>query len=205
MKRLSLLFLICLPLIVAGGRDIEMNSLMDSASGYIDITVESNVNRLFFKYDLNEGCLTLSDRIRTAFVNDTAFQIIRIPVKEFRSTNQLAYRDFLELVRAEEYPFLEITIPEKPVPLDQTRELLVLNGVSLTFTGVTRYYDVRSRIEVLNAETNRRLLTGIIRIKLTDFDIDPPVKWAGLVRVRDEIIVKFGFCVKDVIKVPLKI
>lgn len=204
MKRVFLLFLICFPFAAAGDWDKDFNSLTDSSSGYIDITVESNVNRLFFKYDLKGGCLTMSDRIKTNFGPDTAFYIIRVPVKEFRSTNQLAYRDFLDLVRAEEYPYLEIAVPEKPVPLSLPGEPVILNDVAVTFTGVTRYYNVRSRIENHDGETDNRLLTGIIRIKLTDFDIDPPVKLAGLVKVRDEIIVKFGFCVRDIIKVPLK-
>jgi len=31
---------------------------------------------------------------------------------------------------------------------------------------------------------------------LTDHEIAPPVKWLGLVKVKNEIIVKFGLCFK---------
>jgi len=202
MRRVIILLLLCFPVIEAGSRDNDRNPLPGSPSGYIDITVESNVNRLFFKYDLKDACLTLSPALKTAIGSDPGMPVIRVPVKEFRSTNQMAYRDFLELVRAEEFPYLEIAVPDRPLPLNNEGHSVSLDGVAVTFTGVTRHYNISGKIE--ERDGDNRLLTGIIRIKLTDFDIDPPVKWAGLIRVRDEIIVKFGFCIRDMKIVPVK-
>jgi len=194
MVKAFLILVFWLPLVAGADLNSENRSTPDNPAGFIDITVESNINRLFFKYDLKGVCLTLNDRIKTAYAHDTTFSAIRVPVKEFRSTNQMAYRDFLELVRSEEYPVLEIVIPDKPVARYDSGSELKLNGVAVTVAGVTRLYDVSCTIE---KSENNRLLTGIIIIKLTDFDIDPPVKWAGLVKVRNEIIVKFGLCIRN--------
>ena len=202
MRKKVLILILLAPFLSGMVRTDGVKAGKPGDAGYIDITVESNVNRLYFKYDLEGMCLTLKNVLKTAYANDTSFSAIRVPVKEFRSTNQMAYRDFLELVRSEEYPNQEIVIPDNHVyPYDSGSEVK-LNGVAVKVAGVTRFYNINCKIEGTNE--NSRLLTGTIRIKLTDFDIEPPVKWAGLVRVRNEIIVKFGLCIRNSPEVRVK-
>jgi hypothetical protein len=38
---------------------------------------------------------------------------------------------------------------------------------------------------------------GTLKVRLTDLEIEPQVKYFGLVKIRDEVIVKFGFSYKD--------
>jgi hypothetical protein len=202
MKRKLLILFFCAPLLAAWNNKYDKKPGKESHSGFINITVESNVNKLFFKYELKSLCITVTDRVKTSTVLDTSVSIIRVPVKEFRSTNLFVYKEFLELLKAEAYPYLEIGIPQTPASLYQTDGSVVLKGISVTVAGLSRYYDINCTVDRIDNDT--RFLNGILRIKLTDLEIEPPVKWSGLVRVRNEIIVKFGICINNFFESKVK-
>jgi hypothetical protein len=67
--------------------------------------------------------------------------------------------------------------------------------VTISIAGVSKKYDITGRIEDLNS--NDHLLVGTINISLADLEIEPPVKFFGLVKIKDEVIVKFGISLKD--------
>lgn len=165
---------------------------MEPTTGYIDITVESNVNRLFFKYAMDEVCLSLTGSTLQNINGDSAPAMITVPVREFKCTNKMAYNDFLTLLKEGQYPEMTITIPQKVIPRIYSTDSVVLNDVLISIAGVSKKYDIECKIENLN--TDDQFLIGTAKIRLSDLEIEPPVKSFGLVKVRDEIIVKFGFC-----------
>jgi hypothetical protein len=62
-------------------------------------------------------------------------------------------------------------------------------AVMITIAGVTREYDVECVIQ--NCGTHY-ILRGSKAVRLTDFNLAPPEKLSGLVKVKDEIKVSFG-------------
>jgi len=193
-KILLILILFSFVLVSFMGDDGLKYGTTDHSFGFIDITVETNFNRLFFRYDLKEWCLSVADATEPEYVHNTSVSRINIPVKDFKCTNQFVYRDFLALLKVDQFPNLEITIPQNPDIISYTEDSVILNGISFTVAGVSKKYDIDCEIEKVDNEN--QILNGTIRVKLTDLEIDPPVKWLGLVKVKNEIIVKFGFCFK---------
>lgn len=165
----------------------------DNTAGFIDITVETNINKLFFKYDIKDWCLSVTGSLVKGTDNDISVSRIVVPVKDFKCTNNFVYKDFLTLIKAEQYPYLEIAIPQHPELIYSSDSFVLLKDVSITVAGVSRKYDIPCYVDK-QADGNR-ILYGKALLNLTDLKIDPPVKFAGLVKVRDEIIVKFGFCI----------
>ncbi len=195
MKKKLLILILLAPLLSGMVPTDGVKSGKPGDAGYIDITVESNVNRIFFKYNINEWCLSVPGASKTSIGSDTSVSLIRVPVKDFKSTSLFVYRDFLALLKADEFPYLEIAVPQSPGTVHNTDGSYILKGVSVTVAGVTNKYDILCHIE--KDDNQSRLLSGTLRIKLTDLEIDPPVKLSGLVKVRNEIIVKFGFCIRN--------
>lgn len=174
--------------------DAEL-TVVKPAIGYIDITVESNVNKLYFKYALNQICLSINVETLQSRSDDTSNARIIVPVNEFTCTNKLAYRDFLTLLKSNQYPNITIAIPQKVLVQKQSTDSVILHDVLINIAGVSRKYDINYSIE--NANGKDSFLVGTTKIKLTDLNIEPPQKSFGLVKVKNEIIVKFGFCLKD--------
>lgn len=192
----SLIVLLLVPLITGFTREARIKEGTGPPVGYIDIIVESNANRLFFKYNLNEGCLPVGGGIQPAGEEENASPVIfSIPVKDFQCANDLVYRDFLTLLKANQYPLMKIVIPQESFYQLGKDNSSTLHGVIITIAGVSKDYDIICTID--DRRDNSSILNGTARIMLTDLKIEPPVKFLGLVKVKDEIIVNFGFCLED--------
>jgi hypothetical protein len=193
MKRtlLILIILSCFPL--AGFRfDDGKHGGEVLTDGFIDITVESNINRMFFSYPLTG--LSLHDAGDTGNINAEAVNIT-VPVKDFRCENATAYHDFVSLLKADQYPDLSITIPHDELIQYPRKEYVTIHNLVINIAGVSKKYDIICRAENLNSEDS--FLMGTLKVRLTDLEIEPPVKYFGLVKIKDEVIVKFGFSYKD--------
>jgi hypothetical protein len=167
----------------------------NSSTGFIDITVLSNIDKQFFQYNLSQQCLSIAKEPGTGYITGASASSIKIPVEEFKCTNKFAYKDFLTLLKAEKYPYLEIDIPASPGKKFNTDDSLILKGVTITVAGVSNQYDINCKI--VKGDNENQILGGSTRIKLTDLDIAPPVRLFGLVKVKNEITINFEFCLKS--------
>ena len=194
MKQYRLISLLLLIIPASIGASERTSDKTDNPTGFIDILVQSNINRLVFNYDLYKNCIKSKQGTKTNYEYDSSAFRIMIPVRDFRCRNKSVYNDFLTLLKADQFPFLEIKIPENMGIYISENKSGILHNVTITVAGVSRNYDIDYSIE--NTGTGNEILLGLSHLRLTDFGLEPPVKFSGLVKVRDEIIVKFGFCLK---------
>lgn len=195
MKNLLRSFVVFFLVIINTGFDYDsFSEKKENSSGFINIIVESNINRMLFEYDFNERHSRANQEISKSFVNKI-FSRVKVPLKEFKCPNKIMYRDFLDLLKAEQFPYLEIYLPPKPDDLSGDYDSFILPDVMITVGGVSRSYNIRCNI--LHPDQNSAFLAGYARIKLSDLDIDPPTRFSGLIKVKNEIIVKFGFYLTD--------
>jgi len=196
MRRLLLILTLCFPGLVGFSPDYGLKSgKTSSSSGFIDITVLSNIGKQFFQYNLKQQCLSFTEEPGTEYVPGTSVSRILIPVKEFNCTNRLAYEDLQTLLKAEHYPNLEIKIPHNLSIKYDTDDSAILKGVSITVAGVSKQFDISCKID--KVDNAKQILNGTTRIKLTDLEIVPPVRLLGLVKVYNEIIIDFELCLKS--------
>lgn len=166
----------------SAGRNKEKN---DGCINYIIINGESNVNRFSFSYT------TSSSDFGNPFLYPSLpyGNEINIPVRDFEPSNPLMYNDFLTNLNEQEYP----TITIKFSNLEQNKgRVPVLNpnyAIMITIAGVTREYNVECVIQNCG---NQYILRGSKEVRLTDFNLAPPEKLSGLVKVKDEFKVSFG-------------
>lgn len=174
-----LLFLLLIPL--AGSSGGDRPGIDSPVAGYIDITVESNVNKVLFTYPITEENITPAG-------NHSADIIV--PVRDFRCNNKMAYKDFVTLLKAKEYPDIKITIPGDIIEKLRQHETVTLNNVMIDIAGVKKEYDIVCKPEKGKHQEN--LFTGTILVALNDLNINPPEKYFGMVKIKDKVIVKFG-------------
>jgi hypothetical protein len=196
MKTLKLILFLLLTTSISNVTGEGNSDDTNHTAGFIDIIVQSNINRLVFKYDLRGKCLFSANGIKTKYTNDTSGLRISIPVSDFQIRNQSAYKDFLTLLKSDQFPYLQIEIPQNPGIFIPENGSGILKNVTVTVAGVSKKYDIDCSIE--KTGTENEILLGLSHIRLTDFEIEPPVKFSGLIKVRDEIIVKFGFCMQNI-------
>jgi len=157
----------------------------------ISIEGSTNINRFSFLYD--DSPIT-SDPVETEYSNEEDSTVdFKIPLQSFDGSIPAMKSDFLELLKADEYP-------EVVVAIDRDRfncgGELTAENVSLTVTlaGIRKAIPA-DFISYVNDE--KLILSGSTKFLLSDFKLDPPQKALGLIHVRNEVFIKFDIVIED--------
>ena len=176
------IFLLCTTQIFTQSRNPV--SYYKDCNSYILINGGSNISTFSFTYSTS----SLSDAWQIIEIKDTGFLSVAVPVREFEASNSLMYDDFLKLIKASEFPFLKIILPKELLKEAYKTERTSYPEIEIMLAGVTRIYRIDCNLYNCG---NNLFIQGLKTIKLSDFNIQPPVKLNGLVKVKDEIEVNF--------------
>ncbi len=117
---------------------------------------------------------------------------VRVPVQAFDCGRRRMTEDLQETLEIEEHPEIRFELVHASVGAptdtsDQWRAIRVLG--TLTIAGTKRLVNLKARGHAL--DENRFRVRGCRAIKMTDFNIEPPIKFFGLVKVKDRVEVQF--------------
>jgi hypothetical protein len=114
---------------------------------------------------------------------------IVMKASNFDCFNPMMTKDFLKTVQADEYPEIKIRFIELTGSRNPSQKEAFYGKVDITIAGVTKRFPVSCQL--VSLKENSKKLIGSQSFKFTDFGIDPPVKFLGAVKVKDEIKVNF--------------
>jgi hypothetical protein len=187
MKIVSLLLLATAQSLWAQPSEKIIADSRNNCLNFIHINGESNVNQ--FSFDFNQTPLIGN---RLTMTSDTGDVIIRIPIRDFQASNPMMYKDFLEMMKASEFPRIEICFSRNQLNKVHSGNYGSCPEIRITIAGISRKYAIDCSVFPC---ANNMFIQGEKKIKLTDFQLKPPVKLAGLVKVSDEVNVDFGFMI----------
>ncbi len=184
--------LFCINLFVGhtNGQSIDPpKGVKNYEDGYIVISGTTNINGFRLRCPLEAiDCNHLDS---TTIHNEDSGKVeIDVPLENFKADIPLMSRDFLKLVNAEEHPNLGIGIafPKLKMLLLEQKDSVARFTISMA--GISNTYDIAC--EVIDSTNSKLYLRGKKTVELSDFNIEPPVKFRGLVRVKDDVIINFG-------------
>lgn len=162
-----------------------------ACSNYINIAGNTNMNRFEFRleFPLHQVFSVDPSDLKDQY-NQDMYEIY-LPVKSFKTDNQLILRDFLTLLKANIHPDIIIGIGYKPLLDFREGNNRKIQHVRITLAGITKIYPVAFIVD--SCTGNLVYVRGHKNIKLTDFGIQPPEKFQGLVKVENEVLINFGF------------
>src|SRR5690554_6558690 len=112
----------------------------------------------------------------TLFLNQKKGLSYKLPVKEFGCGNFLLTRDFRKTLKEKEYPWVYITLSD----VKKTGNTFQYN-LELNLAGKKKTY---SNLK-LNPEKGG--LKGGVDLKFSDFDLKPPQKLGGAIKVKEDV------------------
>lgn len=184
---LPLVFLIPVYQFVSDRTSVEVENECES---YISIHGSSNINQFQFFNDKPQ--INQTDR---EIGKKAHFQKIKIPVEEFTGSNIRMLHDFFKMVKADEHPDIQISMePRAFSDFDETTGMTNFR-INITLAGNTRNYVVPCHI--LFCDNSGYILKGDMIVKLTDFEINPPQKIFGAIKVNNEVFINFAFRLKN--------
>lgn len=179
-----ILFLLPLQMLYPAKGGITYRSVSIS---YLNIYGRTNVNSFeFFLPNTQEEFARQHIDIDTS---PARTMNLSFPVRKLKTENEAMYDDFLELLREKEYPEIAIGIDNTPLLESQEDFQTIEPVISIRMAGVTRRYKIRCEVE---KNTFGKYIKGMVKIKLTDFNLEPPSKFLGLIKVRDEVRINFA-------------
>lgn len=105
--------------------------------------------------------------------------------------NPLVTSDFKKTLRSEEYPDVLLNFLNLQRPQFHDFSAMTVHGtVEIIIASVSRKYDVTYKLTPY--PTGQIDLVGSQSIKLGDFDLTPPSRLMGLLKVEEEILVDFN-------------
>ncbi len=158
----------------------------DGFESYVIIQGSSNVNHFeFINTDVKINPLDVDEKTKMPY------RKIRIPVDAFTGPGKNITRDFHQMIHARDYPYINIFIePKEKADFDEETGLTNFN-TTISIAGTSHQFLVPCRI--ISYRNSEYLLEGKLEVKLTDFDIDPPEKVFGTIKVNNEVFINFGF------------
>ena len=186
------LLLLIVPILFAGANFAPRESkwVVDVASQLI-IYGNTNINKFKCALTRYDGHDTLEFVMRNELY-DLVFlrSHMTIPVNEFECGNDQLTSDFLETIQARNYPNIYIRFLSLSAPVAELRKGGIANSkVAITIAGVTKTYQLAYSIPKNSTEEIR--LKGIQNIRFSDFDLTPPEKLFGLIKVQQSLQVEF--------------
>jgi polyisoprenoid-binding protein YceI len=118
--------------------------------------------------------------------------IVRVPVQAFDCGRRRMTEDLQETLKMEAHPEIRFELVDASVgaPTDTSgrwRAIRVLG--TLTIAGTKRLVNLEARGHAL--DDNRFRVRGCRAIRMTDFNIEPPTKAFGIIKVKDRVEVQF--------------
>ena len=153
---------------------------------YVIIQGSSNINQFEF---INYEPEVETDLNKPQKKED--YRNIQIPVKKFSGPNNRMLNDFLKMVKASEYPYIKIDIePREKADFDEVTGLTNFR-TRISIAGNTHTFVIPCQINF--CEDSEMVLEGDLELELSDFEIEPPKKLLGTVKVNDEVFITFAF------------
>lgn len=156
-------------------------------SGYlfdeVIITGTTNVNsfRLWYSEDHYTNL--------PQFPNQALNQLkIRIPAIAVESESKLMLHDFLQMINVKKHPAIIISLDRAPAGEFDDGDF-VEQQICLAMNGLKKEYHCLS--EIISCREDEICLKGKVNVLLTDFGIDPPRKFFGIVKVKNEVFISF--------------
>jgi polyisoprenoid-binding protein YceI len=152
----------------------------------------SNINRWACRSNVFEATISLEQD--GGFILTTAAQdsrvAVTVPVQSLKCGNKRMDQDLYDALDAARFPAIEYRLVNHQVePVEVDGHFAALTYGDITVAGVTRRVEIPVRARRLEDGTVAG--EGIVKLRMTDFGVQPPVALLGLIRARNDIEVSF--------------
>lgn len=161
----------------------------------ISIEGSTNVNNFTFWYENPLYSNALNNENNCTYEPDSGIMDFNIPVQSFRGSISAMRNDFLTLLKASEHPEIIVGIEKKE--FDCIASGISADYIDLLVTLAGTQKAVHANYSTRFDSNNRIVLSGATRFLLSDFQLVPPEKALGLVRVQNEVFIKFDIVISN--------
>ncbi|MDD7884426.1 YceI family protein [Flavivirga sp. 57AJ16] len=188
------LFLISVFMVLAftnGDATLKSTSVIISSESSLLVRGTTNVNIFTCEFNINkfknpiqviyhvEGNKIIFDETALILDNDS-----------FDCGGKAINNDFQKILKSNKYPHISLLLNEIT---HFDNELDVRASIDIEIAGTTKNHKIPVKIK----KNNGMLITGDLVVSLTDYNLEAPKKFFGLISVNDEIKIYFQLAVRE--------
>lgn len=190
-----------LPALPAGNAGVPKNDIkwVIQKTSSLNIAGHTNVNS--FACAVNQ--YTRPDTITCIYNKDqrsagiTLKGSLLIDVDAFDCHNRPMTSELKKTLKQPQYPYLKIAfLSLEKMPDPQSRNESVKGWVNIEMAGVCKRFEINYELMVKNDACIE--LIGCRTFCFSDFDLEPPQKMGGVIRVKNEIDVQFHLYIRQI-------
>lgn len=158
----------------------------NDCNSYVKIEGSTNVNRFYFQQAIEDP------KYPQNYVSKDGYITLTIPIRKFEASNPLMYSDFFQLLQADAHPDITIRFYYDPYKLlnPGATATSISSEIWVSLAGEEKKFRLPGTVHV--CYDNAAHLNGSLKIDLRDFNLTPPTKFMGMVKVNNEVSVEFA-------------
>ena len=162
-----------------------------SPNSSLIIRGESNINRFQCSYDVSQ----FSDSFEISFTADKTklqFSNAQLNLKNvfFNCGHKAINKDFHKLLKTDEYPSIKLEL----LSAEGAPESSILNAkLNITISGISKVYELPVEVDKTQHGV---MVCGKLPIDINDFNLTPPKKLLGIIKVSNVIDIEFNLGVR---------
>jgi len=162
-----------------------------TSDSLLEILGTTNVSKFQCENYSNSGTEYLTQRLTANHgeVGQWNGEVL-ITSTNFDCNNALLTKDFKKTIEVDQYPTIIVKFLSLIKESETVNQKNLTGEIEITMVGISKKYPI-SRV-FLSKNGDNALFSGERKILLSDFNIEPPVKFLGVVRVQDSIMVNFS-------------
>lgn len=164
----------------------------------LSIEVETNVNKIDCSF---EKASVFNHLYFKGSITDNSIDFkeasLHLPIEDFDCGGTIINRDFADLLNYREHPAIRVQFERVQWYDEATREQNIKRGhsigyflVKLTVGGHTE--EKRLRVFSSHLSDNVLFSRGSVDLNMTEFGIEPPQKFLGMVKVKETLTIRFN-------------
>lgn len=118
---------------------------------------------------------------------------IEIDLTEFDCGNPLVDKDFAKLLQMEKYPMLKIYLKQITLNELNAGNLQGKADFEIEIAGINKHYEAKF---ITSITEGMRLVEGELELNISNFNLTPPKKLLGLIKVSEEIRIEFRYLIQ---------
>ena len=116
-------------------------------------------------------------------------------VRRFDCGNEVMNRDLTKALKHEDFPEIQLNLLGLKGRINQVSVGVIEGDIRVKIAGADHRMFTRCTVESL--PDGKKKIIGSQLMRFSDFDIRPPRKMLGVIRVEDEIEVDFSLVIKE--------
>ena len=188
------ILLSALLLIIFAFTSLRRNGYTDLSlafSSSININGKSNIN----DFSCKASTIYQYDTLDVRYINENnIYRVenasIEIDLNGFDCGNPLVDKDFAKLLQKDKYPMLKIYLKRITLNKIKAGNLSGKADFEIEIAGINKRYEAKFNSSITKGI---RLVEGKLELSISDFNLTPPRKLLGLIKVSEEILIEFRY------------